>query len=175
MEGLAEAGPGDLEALAAFVNRAYRGASAREGWTHEADLLGGQRTDAALLTEMIAPPSAVLVLRDDGVLRACVHVKPKADRRLYFGMLAVAPTEQGCGVGRRLVAAVEARARAAGCTAVEMTVISLRATLIAWYERLGYRRTGAVEPFPYGNARFGEPRRDDLSLAVLEKRLDEPR
>ena len=124
---------------------------------------------------MIAPPSAVLVLRDGGGLRACVHVKLKAQRCLYFGMLAVAPTEQGGGIGRRMVAAVEARARDARCTAVEMTVIPLRVTLIAWYERLGYRRTGALEPFPYGNARFGEPRRDDLSLAIFEKRLDEPR
>ena len=52
-----------------------------------------------------------------------------------------------------------------------MTVIALRATLIAWYERLGYRRTGAVESFPYGNDRYGQPRRGDLSLAVFEKKI----
>ena len=86
-------------------------------------------------------------------------------------MLAVEPGEQGRGTGRRMIAAVEARAQAAGCSVVEMTVISLRETLIAWYERLGYHRTGVVEPFPYGNDRYGGPRRGDLSLAVLEKRL----
>jgi hypothetical protein len=52
-----------------------------------------------------------------------------------------------------------------------MTVIHLRDTLIAWYERRGYRRTGETEPFPYGDERFGIPRRDDLYFVVLEKAL----
>ena len=172
-DGLVEAGPGDLAALAGFVNAAYRGAFAREGWTHEADLLDGQRTDPALLAEMIASPSAVLLSKDAaGAIRACVQVAPKGEDTLYFGMLAVDPAGQGGGVGRRMVAAVEARAQAAGRTHVAMTVIHLRTALIAWYERLGYRRTGAVEPFPYGNRRYGEPRRDDLTLVVMAKRLE---
>ena len=171
IDGLAEASPADLVAVAELVNGAYRGASAREGWTHEADLLGGQRTDPALLAEMIVPPSAVLILRADGAVRACVHVKPASDGRFYFGMLAVDPTLQGRGTGRAMIEAVEARALAAGCETVEMTVIALRETLIAWYERLGYRRTGAIEKFPYGNDRYGRPRRGDLTLAVFEKRV----
>ena len=52
-----------------------------------------------------------------------------------------------------------------------MTVIAQRAELIAWYERRGYARTGEARPFPYGDPRFGEPRRDDLSFLVLEKPL----
>ena len=173
-DGLVEAGPGDLAALAGFVNAAYRGAFAREGWTHEADLLDGQRTDPDLLAAMIAPPSAVLLDKDgDGAIRACVVVAPKGEDTLYFGMLAVDPAGQGAGRGRRMVEAVEARARAAGRGCVEMTVIHLRAALIAWYERLGYRRTGAVEPFPYGNRRYGEPRRGDLTLVVMAKRLEQ--
>ena len=169
---LVDAEHGDLVALARFVNAAYRGAFAREGWTHEADLLDGQRTDPDLLAAMIAPPSAVLLEKDAaGAIRACVQVAPKGDRTFYFGMLAVDPAGQGAGVGRRMIAAVEARGRAAGCDTVEMTVIPLRTALIAWYERLGYRRTGAVEAFPYGERRYGEPRRDDLTLVVFAKRL----
>ncbi len=172
MLDLAEAASNDLEALAGFVNRAYRGAFAREGWTHEADLLDGQRTDPALLTPMIEAPSAILVARGpDDVIRACVHVVPSRAGTLYFGMLAVDPAEQGAGLGRRMVAAVEARALGLSCAAVEMTVIHLREPLIAWYERLGYRRTGVVEPFPYNELRYGAPRRGDLTLVVLEKRL----
>ena len=171
--GLSEATAEELEALARFVNLAYRGASAREGWTHEADLLDGQRTDPALLAEMIVPPSAILLDRDDrGAIRACVQVGVRRAGVYYLGMLAVDPAQQGGGAGRAIVAAVEARARAAGCATIELTVLHLRDTLIGWYERLGYRRTGAVEPFPYGEDRYGEPRRGDLTLVLMEKRLD---
>ena len=163
--------------MAAFVNRAYRGAAAREGWAHEADLLDGQRTDAATLAAELAGSGTILVMRaaEDGAMLACVATHPVrapgGGTNCYFGMLAVDPHRQGRGIGRRLVDIIEARARAAGCVAVECAVIQLRATLVAWYERLGYRRTGRVEPFPYGDERFGLPRRDDLHLVVLEKPL----
>jgi hypothetical protein len=52
-----------------------------------------------------------------------------------------------------------------------LTVIAQRAELIAWYERRGYLHTGEQRPFPYGDARFGLPRRDDLVFDVLRKRL----
>ncbi len=35
----------------------------------------------------------------------------------------------------------------------------------------GYLPTGETRPFPYGDERFGIPRRDDLVFVVLEKRL----
>jgi hypothetical protein len=52
-----------------------------------------------------------------------------------------------------------------------MTVIAQRVELIAWYERRGYSRTGETRPFPYGEERFGRPRRDDLHFVVLAKSL----
>ena len=55
-----------------------------------------------------------------------------------------------------------------------MTVIDVREELIAWYERRGYRRTGIKKPFPYGDTRFGQPKRDDLRFEVLEKPLRDP-
>jgi hypothetical protein len=56
---------------------------------------------------------------------------------------------------------------------MRMTVIVQRDELIAWYGRRGYRRTGRFEPFPYGDERFGIPRRDDLRFEVLVKDLPE--
>jgi len=50
-------------------------------------------------------------------------------------------------------------------------VIDVRAELIAFYQRRGYRRTGIKKPFPYGDERFGIPKRDDLQFEVLEKTL----
>ena len=52
-----------------------------------------------------------------------------------------------------------------------MTVITLRAELLAYYERRGFRRTGRTVPFPYGDPRFGLPRRPDLKMEILAKVL----
>jgi hypothetical protein len=60
-----------------------------------------------------------------------------------------------------------------GCRHAKMTVIVQRAELIAWYERRGWQRTGEREPFPYGQLRAGQPRRDDLEFVVLSKSLAE--
>lgn len=169
----------DLPELARLANSAYRGESARRGWTNESDLLGGQRTDPARLAEELAgpDPSTILCLRDGGPgpILACVFLsKIVADdgRPLcYLGMLTVAPPLQAKGIGRTLLAEAEAFGRGWGASAVVMTVISAREELIAWYERRGYSRTGETKPFPYGDLRFGEPRRDDLEFVVLEKPL----
>lgn len=61
----------DLPALHLLIERAYRGDGARAGWTHEADLLGGQRTDPAALEEMLADPDGyLLVAGEAGALMA---------------------------------------------------------------------------------------------------------
>lgn len=164
------AGQADVPALERLVNAAYRGDSARKGWTHEADLLDGQRIDAAMLEDMLADPAQhLLVAEEDGRLVGCADVTDKGSHA-YLGMLTVDPELQGGGLGRRLAAAGEDLARSLGHDRVRMTVIELRHELIAWYGRLGYAPTGEREPFPAGDARFGLPRRD-LAFVVMEKRL----
>jgi ribosomal protein S18 acetylase RimI-like enzyme len=87
-------------------------------------------------------------------------------------MFAVRPGLQGGGIGRGVLAECERIARDEwGMPAMRMTVITQRGELIAWYERRGYRRTGESKPFPYGDERFGIPKRDDLRFEVLEKSL----
>lgn len=170
------AGPADLPAVAALVNSAYRGESSRRGWTTEADLIGGQRTDpGSLAADLAASPGArLLVLREapDGAPLGCVWLEPADDAAIWhLGMLTIRPDLQASGRGRELLAAAEAAAKALGAWRIRMSVIALRAELIAWYGRRGYAPTGATRPFPYGDPRLGEPRRDDLSFLVLEKRL----
>lgn len=163
----------DIPALHALVQRAYRGDSARKGWTHEADLLGGQRIDADALAAMLADPAQrILLAEQDGALAGCVAISQVAGGKTYLGMLSVEPARQAGGLGRALMAAAERAARETfGATAIEMTVIRQRGELIAWYERRGYRLTGETRPFPLDDERFGLPRRRDLSFVVLEKRL----
>lgn len=168
------AGPDDAEAIAALVNSAYRGDSSRAGWTTEADLVGGQRTDApGILGTVESGNRRLLVHRaPGGELLACVLLECKPGGGCYLGMLTVRPDRQAAGIGRRLLAAAERYAAAElGASYVEMTVIALRGELIAWYERRGYSRTGERRAFPYGDERFGLPRRPDLEFEVLLKPL----
>lgn len=158
----------DVPALHALVERAYRGDAARAGWTHEADLLGGQRTDPEALVDMLADPAQSILVTGDPIA-GCVALRRLGDRA-YLGMLTVTPDDQARGLGRALLAAAEAMARGGGLAVVEMTVIRQRTELIAWYERRGYALTGETRPFPMDDPRSGLPRQS-LSFVVLEKRL----
>ena len=167
---LATATPADAPRLTQFVNAAYRGDSSRQGWTTEANLLDGQRIDEVGLHDMLALPQAAILLCQNaaGELLGSFHVQADAGR-LHLSMLAVAPAGQGQGVGKFLLRAAEDYGRQHGCTVSKMTVISVRPELIAYYERRGYRPTGATKPFPT-NPRFGVPKQP-LELLVLQKPL----
>ena len=72
-----DATPDDVPAIVALVESAYRGESSRAGWTTEADLLDGQRTDAGSVRELVAAPdSMVLLAQQPGAdaLLACCHL-----------------------------------------------------------------------------------------------------
>ncbi|ALO92196.1 Acetyltransferase [Streptomyces hygroscopicus subsp. limoneus] len=162
----------DVDALVALIESAYRGDSSRAGWTTEADLLEGQRTDPQGVLEVIkAPGSRLLAVERDGRIVACCQLEHRG-AHAYFGMFAVSPAMQGAGLGKTVMAEAERLARETwAVTEMQMTVISQREDLIAWYERRGYRRTGRTQPFPYGDERFGVPRRADLRFEVLVKPL----
>lgn len=164
----------DVPAIVALVESAYRGESGLRGWTTESHLLDGQRTDAADVAGLIdRPGSRVLLVERDGKLKASCHVERQGDAG-YFGMFAVDPREQGHGLGKQVLAEAERIAREEWhCHAMRMTVIVQREELIAWYGRRGYQHTGEYRPFPYGDERFGVPRRDDLRFEVLLKEFVE--
>jgi len=164
----------DVAPVVELVTSAYRGDTSRIGWTTEADLLDGGRIDPHLLLDDITRPRSQVLLaehRETGTLIACVHLA-EDDGAGYFGMFAVSPECQGRGVGTTVLAEAERIIHADWKLPVmRMAVIDLRDELIAFYQRRGYRRTGRHQPFPYGDARFGLPRRDDLRFEILEKPL----
>ena len=171
----APAVPSEFPAIVALVNSAYRGQGAQAGWTTEAGYIDGQRIDLESLKSDLAeaPDAVLLTLRDeaDGPLLGCVWVEPDGDHpdAWYLGMLTIRPDLQDRQLGRALLAHGEAYAAGLGAKRVRMTVVHLRDTLIAWYQRRGYALTGETKPFPVGE-RFGKPQRE-LSFVVLEKTL----
>jgi GNAT superfamily N-acetyltransferase len=165
----------DLPALAKLMNFAYRGTGPTASWNTESRYIEGNRTsEAALMEEIAAKPEAFLLIAEHNAtapILGCVWLEPLSAKTWYLGSLAVDPSLQKSGVGRNLLALAEQWAKERGAGIIEMHVINVRDTLIAWYERRGYRLTGVTHSFPYGDNRFGTPLRDDLSFVVLEKDL----
>ncbi len=162
----------DIPALLSLIESAYRGDASRTGWTTEADLLDGQRIDREMLAAIIADRAQRLMLFEvDDQPVACVNIE-KRDGYAYVGLVTVSPAAQAQGWGRRLLAVVESIAADDWqLDRARMSVIRQRTDLIAWYVRHGYGQTGETLPFPYGDERFGRPRRDDLEFVILEKQL----
>ena len=160
----------DVEALHHLVHSAYRGESSKKGWTSEADLLGGIRTtEKALLENFQTPKTSIFKYSEEGKILGCVRLVEK-ENSIYLGMLTVSPDLQGGGIGKKLLKYAETFAQKKGINKIEMTVISVRLELIAWYERHGYKKTGEVKPFPMNDPNFGEPKQH-LEFIVMEKEL----
>jgi ribosomal protein S18 acetylase RimI-like enzyme len=166
----------EAEKISNLVNSAYRGEFSKQGWTTEADLLGGQRIDPDSLKAEIEKRDQAIYLYEDSsnVFLGCVFLKKihKGDHCLaYLGMLTVDPQKQGLGIGKFILNHAESVSRDWACSQIKMTVIGQRTELLSWYQRQGYLITGLREEFPYGDEKFGIPKRPDLYFEVLMKDL----
>ena len=71
----------DVPAVVALVESAYRGEESLAGWTSEAELIGGQRTDAAAVSELIATPRCHILLACEGpALQASCELREPGGR-----------------------------------------------------------------------------------------------
>jgi ribosomal protein S18 acetylase RimI-like enzyme len=162
--------PDDATELSVLVNAAYRGDTGRQGWTTEADLIDGTRTDAELLKAVIEKPgSMILKYVDNNTIFGCVELR-KEGEKLYLGMLTVNPTIQGKGIGKALLKASEQEAISQNCNAIFMSVLTVRKELIDWYIRHGYQDTGERKPFAFTDPRFGFPKQT-LEFMIMEKNI----
>ena len=192
---LRQAEANDIDALEQLLNRCYRQA---EGWTNEADLIGGIRTTKDELLAVIADPRHYVFIypktttgerdgEETGELLGCiaVDIKDEADtnqhagnKKAYIGMFAVLPELQGHGVGHQILQAAETFAQrhlqsntsksAQNSARLTMSILSHRPELLAYYQRRGYQLNGNSMPFPI-DGNNGEPKRQDLELLELEK------
>jgi ribosomal protein S18 acetylase RimI-like enzyme len=167
---IAVADVADFEQLLTLVNSSYRGESSRRGWTTEADLIAGDvRINAAALKDVLGlKNSVVLVFKEAGVLTGCVNLQHKEDY-LYLGMFAVSPEKQNAGIGKKLLLAAEELALQWKLSSIRMSVISVRAELIAWYGRNGYKDTG--ERIPFQEDGMSGKHLRQLEFMILEKKI----
>lgn len=158
----------DIPSLVALINSAYRGEGSKQGWTTEADLIQGLRTDEDNLAEVINDPATTFLkyTNEEGQVIGCIRLQQQQDR-LYLGMLTVSPALQAQGLGKKMLKAADELALAKNCRAIFMMVFSVRPELIAWYERHGYQKTGKVIPFEH-NEKF-EIVAQKLEFLELEK------
>jgi ribosomal protein S18 acetylase RimI-like enzyme len=164
-----QAGPADVNEIVSLVQSVYRGESSRQGWTTEADLLDGQRTDPAMIQELMDEPGSVFLLaRQNGKLMASVLLQRKADHA-YLGMLSVAVLAQNLKLGRRMMdeSALYIK-KNWRLNEIRITVIGVRRELIGWYERRGFKATGNVFDFP-ADPRFGIPKVPRLDFIEMAK------
>lgn len=164
----------DADALAALVQAAYRGEG---GWTTEAHLVDGRRTDAEELREMLADPAVTLLVAElegpEGTVVGCCCTRREptdADGvdRAELGLFAVHPSVQSRGLGARLLEAQAEHQRRAGTEVLMIQVLQSRPELHSWYERHGFVRTGLSVPFA------GEVdllKVAGLGMDVMERRL----
>ena len=138
----------DVNFLFTFLNAAYRGDSAREGWTFESDLVGGLRITPEEISEILSKEkeSFLLALSNNNIV-GCVQLVDEGDE-LYFGMIAVDPKMQNQKIGAKILEEIDRRARLQNKSRVRLVVIHTRNELIAFYERRGFRPTGKSSEFP---------------------------
>jgi ribosomal protein S18 acetylase RimI-like enzyme len=143
------AAPADAPLLKALLDSAYRGKSAQQGWTAEANIIAGDtRIDIPALLKVMAQENSVMLkyVNEDGMIIGCVNLQQHNDK-VYLGMLAVNPTLQAKGTGKQLLSAAEEWSISKKCHIIYMSVITLRTELIDWYKRHGYVDTGERKPF----------------------------
>lgn len=160
----------DIPALNILINSAYRGESSKQGWTTEANLLEGKRTNEEELEEIINNPKNTILkfTENDKIIGSVLLVQKES--QLYLGMLTVSPELQNSGIGRKMLIEAENHAKSLGLSSIIMTVISVRTELIDWYKRRGYVDTGEREAFPESEIHVTVSE-EPLEFIYLEKKL----
>jgi len=128
---LRKAAAADVPAIVDLINRAF---------SVEKFFKTGERIDAAGLTDMMNS-GEFLLLESAGALIACVFVRITGERG-YAGTLAVDPSQQKSGLGRRMMREAEDHARARGCEVLDIRIVSVRPELSEIYTKLGFVPTG---------------------------------
>src|SRR5262249_10746033 len=111
--------------------------------------------------DVVPPAGAFLVAFVDGEAVACGAVKRIAPRIGSLKRMWVAASARGLGIGRRLLQALEAQARALGLTTLRLETNKALREAIAVYRSAGFREVARFNDDPYAHHWFEKrlPRR----------------
>jgi len=121
----------DIPSVVDLINRAF---------AVEKFFKTGERIDASDVAEMMNS-GEFLLYESASALIACVFVRI-AGERAYAGTLAVDPSQQKSGIGRRMMGEAEDYARARGCEVLDIRIVNVRPELSEIYTKLGFVPTG---------------------------------
>jgi GNAT superfamily N-acetyltransferase len=127
----------DTATLVSLINAAF---------LVEKPIIDGDRINAEKLAALFAT-GKFLLLEENSQLASCVYIEIKNPLRGYLGLLAVEPSRQKSGLGRKMIEAAEDFLRDAGCEFADLRIVNARAELQPIYERLGYSFAG-IAPIP---------------------------
>lgn len=158
----------NIQAITELVNNAYRPTSTLKGWTHESDLISGERTNTEQIRSLFKAHSFVLLALINETLVSCVQVDIDGDCA-QIGMLATNPKIQGLGYGKQMLEFAETFAKENfSVHRFVMKVLLIRKELLEFYFRRGYKATDTSYDYPIG-AGVGQPKVNDLKVGMLEK------
>jgi ribosomal protein S18 acetylase RimI-like enzyme len=141
------AGAEDAAALVALINRAF---------AVEKVFVDGERTSLDEIAGYVRKGLFLVADRPDpdpAAPIACAYIEQRG-YRAYLGMLAVDPSQQGKGIGREMMAAVEAFCRRRRVRAIDIRIVDLRTELPPFYRSLGFVEEGTA---PYENVHATQP------------------
>lgn len=161
----------DVPTLFDLINLAYQVETGDSG-------VAFKKTDRLLDTSELAPHVAagrtLKALGADGAIAGCICFEEVVhgagagagaeERHMHFGPFAVAVSAQGRGVGRALLEALYAHARARGIRYVDIEVVNHRTDILPLYAKMGY--------VPFGEGDFPAPERLSRPSSFVMMRLD---
>ena len=161
----------DVPELVGLINNSYRPNGAEAGWTHESELIEGERINTQQLAELLEREgSTVLLGLNRGEIISCVNINEEAGA-IYLAMLTVKPSCQNFGLGKEMLQLAEEYAENQyESSEVNLFVISERKELFDFYLRRGYEPTQVSSDYP-ANAGVGNPKIGGLKLVLLTKQL----
>lgn len=150
--------PPDDAACLAIIRRAFGTVADELGFAPETHGVFPAYLTPERFARARAADAQLLVAELDGELVGCCFVGPARHipDEWELSRLAVVPEARHRGVGVLLVRAAVARAADAGAPRLGLSIVAANRRLAAWYESLGFRRTGTSHPdfLPFDVATF---------------------